>query len=94
MPFAAREFVRTDRLFIRFAIYGKGASEAVVSAYLAGRAGAPLRPLPVAAVEGVEAAYQIDLPLASTARGDFLVAVTAVRGDEQTWTLVPLRVVP
>jgi hypothetical protein len=94
MPCAAREFVRTDRLFIRFAVYGKDASEAVVSAQLAGRAGTPLRPLPVAAVEGVEAAYQIDLPLASIARGDFLVAITAARGDEQTRTLVPLRVVP
>jgi hypothetical protein len=94
MPFAAREFVRTDRLFIRFAVYGRGTSEAVVSAQLASRAGAPLRPLPVAALEGVEAAYQIDLPLASIARGDFLVAVTATRGDEQTRTLVPLRVVP
>jgi hypothetical protein len=50
--------------------------------------------LPVAAVEGVETAYQIDLPLASLARGDFLVVVTATRGDEQTRTLVPLRVVP
>jgi hypothetical protein len=86
--------VRTDRLFIRFVVYGRDASEAVVSAQLTGRAGAPLRPLPVAAVEGVAAAYQIDLPLASIARGDFLVAVTAVRGDEQTRTLVPLRVVP
>jgi VWFA-related protein len=94
MPFAAREFVRTDRLFIRFAVYGRDAAEAIVSAQLAGRTGAPLRPLPVAAVEGMEGGYQIDLPLASIARGDFLVAVTAARGDEQTRTLVPLRVVP
>jgi hypothetical protein len=34
------------------------------------------------------------LPLASIARGDFLVAVTGARGGEQTSTLVALRVVP
>jgi len=45
------------------------------------------------ALEGIEAAYQIDLPLASIARGDFLVAAMAVRGDEQTRSLIPLRVV-
>lgn len=91
-PFAGREFVRTDRLFVRFAVYA--AAQAVASAHLLSRAGAPLAELAVTARPGIEGGYQIDLPLSSTARGDYLLAVEAVDRARKARALVPLRVVP
>jgi VWFA-related protein len=91
VPFAGREFSRTDRLFVRFAVYGASASDAEVSARLMNKAGAALLELPVAKVPG---SYQIDLPLASIARGDYMVAVAAAHGEHRARALVPVRVVP
>ena len=92
-PFAGHEFTRTDRLFIRFAVHGDSAHQAVVSARMLNRTGAPLLPLTVAAVEGAESGYEIDLPLASVARGDYLIEITAAAGDDRARDLVPVRVV-
>ena len=36
--------------------------------------------------------YQVELPLASIARGDYLIAVAAAHGEERERALVPLRV--
>ena len=88
-PFAGREFNRTDRLFIRLAVYGASAANATVSARLLGRGGAALLPLAVSAAGG---SYHIDLPLSSVARGDYLIEIAATAGDDHTETLVPLRV--
>ena len=94
VPFAGREFTRTDRVFVRFSVYGAAAAEAEVSVRLTSKTGATLLELPVAKMAGAETAYQIDLPLASIARGDYLIAVAAAHGEERTRALVPLRVVP
>lgn len=88
-PFAGREFTRTDRLFIRLAVYGASASTATVSARLLGRGGAALQSLAVTSAGGM---YHIDLPLSSVARGDYLIEIAAAAGDDHTETLVPLRV--
>ena len=50
MPFAGREFVRTDRVFVRFAVYGAAAGKALISATLMNGKGSPLLELPVAAL--------------------------------------------
>jgi hypothetical protein len=68
--------------------------QAMVSAQLTNRMGALLMALPVAARAHGEAKYQIDWPLASNARGDYLIVVDAAHGDEKARMLVPLRVVP
>ena len=94
VPFAGREFTRTDHLFVRFSLYGAVASEADVSAQLTSKAGATLLKLAVAKMAGAETTYQIDVPLASIARGDYLIAVAAAHGEERTRALVPLRLVP
>jgi VWFA-related protein len=93
MPFAGREFARTDRVFVRFAVYGAAAAHATVSASLTNRSGAPLLALPVTGGADGQAIYQVELPLASNARGDYLIAVEAASGDEKARRLVPLRVV-
>ena len=91
-PFAGREFNRTDHLYVRFLVYGASAAEAGVSARLTNRAGAALLELPVVKLAGV--GYQVEVPLASIARGDYLIAVAAAHGEERTRALVPVRVVP
>ena len=91
-PFAGREFSRTDRLYVRFSVYGPAAPDPAVSAGLTNKGGASLLKLTVVKVAG--AGYQIEVPLASIARGDYLIAIAAAQGDERTRALVPLRVLP
>ena len=91
MPFAGREFVRTDRVLVRFAVYGAAAGKALISGTLMNGKGSPQLELPVAALSA--GTYQIELPLASNARGDYLIAVEAAHAAEKARMLVPLRVV-
>jgi VWFA-related protein len=93
-PFAGREFTRTDRLFVRFSVYGASARDADVSARLTNTGGSTLLDLPVTKPEGLRGMCQIELPLTSIARGDYLVAIAAAHGEERTRALVPLRVLP
>jgi VWFA-related protein len=83
-----RHFARTDRLFIRFSTY---AAEAELTAQLLNRQAKPLLALPVARINGGEVA-QIDLPLSSIARGDYLVAIEARQGDASARAVVPVRI--
>ena len=94
VPFAGREFLRTDHVYVRFTVYGAAAADAEVSARLTGKTGAALVELQVAKMAGAETTYQIDVPLASIARGDYLIAIAAARGDQRTRALVPVRVMP
>jgi len=91
-PFPGREFSRTDRLLVRFAIYGD-LNPAGPTVRLLSRRGRVLTALPVAPLAGRPGMYQIDLPLSFAAAGDYLVSITAQRGDERVESLVALRVV-
>ena len=87
-PEVGREFDRSDRLLIRFPVYGR--PQVAVAARLLNRMGTELRVLPATAVgDGV---YQLDFPLGATARGDYMIAIEAADGAEPIRTLVPLRV--
>jgi hypothetical protein len=81
-------------MFVRFGVYGKAAAGAEVTAQLANRFGTPLVAMPVVALNDGEGTYQIEWPLASQARGDYLIAIAAASGEERARVLVPLRVVP
>ena len=85
--YAGREFVRTDRLLIRLHAYGKADKTATITGRLIDRRGATLLPL---AISGSPDAWQIDLPLASIAPGDFALAFEAQSGDERAEAIVPL----
>jgi VWFA-related protein len=92
VPFAGREFLRTDRLLIQFEVRGAGAAGAKVSAKIMSQSGKDMSELPLTrATEGGR--YELDLPLSSVARGEFLVALTAAAGSESVRTLVPFRVI-
>ena len=93
VPFAGREFRRTHRLFVRFAVYGEQAAGAVVTARLLSRRGDELRKLTITPPGDAGQVYEIDVPLASMARGDFLIAIGAVAGEYRAEALLPLRVI-
>ena len=92
-PFIGREFRRTERLLVRFEVYGEGAGEATVTARLMTRAGGTLVALPVSGIPGHPGRYQIDLPLGAAARGEFMIAIEASASGEQVQSIVPLRIV-
>jgi VWFA-related protein len=92
IPFAGREFVRTDRLFVRFAVHGAAASTANVTARIISQWGKDLAELPVTRRAPDQTSYDIDLPLSSVARGEFLIAITAAAGSENVRAFVPIRV--
>lgn len=83
-----REFDRTDRLFIRFPVYG--GQQAAIAARLLNRQGKELRPLPVSPLK--EGTYQVDLPLSVSVRDDYVIAIEATRGSDSARALVPFRV--
>jgi hypothetical protein len=89
-PFPGREFLRTDRLIIRFQLYG--AASASVSAALLDRTGRVRTAVPVGPAGDAAGTYQIDLPLTFAAPGEYLVAITAANSAEKSEALVPLRV--
>jgi len=92
-PYIGRDFRRTDRLLLRFEVYGARAPKANVLARLMTRAGATLVNLPVVPIAGRAGRYQIDLPLSSAARGDYMIAIEANADGEQVQSVVPLKVI-
>ena len=64
-------------MFVRFRVHGASAAAADVSAHLMNKAGATLSSLSLAALPGPEKIYEIDVPVASIARGDYLIAIAA-----------------
>jgi VWFA-related protein len=89
VPFAGRQFERTDRLIIRFGVMGPAAADATVTATLLSRRGASLATLPLKATS---LGYEIDLPIGSVARGEYVIAFEASRGADQAKTLLSFRV--
>jgi VWFA-related protein len=89
-PFAGRQFERTDRIIVRFALVGPAAADATVTANLLGRRGGQLAALPLKTVPG--RGYEIDLPIGSIARGEYVIAIDASHGADTARTLVSFRV--
>jgi hypothetical protein len=90
VPFAGRQFDRGDRLIVRFDVFGPSAADATVTVVLLGRQGAKLATMPVARTAA--GGYQIDLPVASIARGEYVFEIAASRGADQAKTLLSFRV--
>jgi len=90
MPFAGRQFERTDRILLRFGVYGPSARDATVTAALLSRQGAKLATMPLKTTAAGH--YEIDLPIGSVARGDYVFEIVASHGADQAKTLVSFRV--
>jgi hypothetical protein len=90
VPVASREFSRTERLLIRFPVYGRPSGPTPSpSARLLNRGGKPIRALVVQPAEG---GYQIDLLLAAFPPGDYQIEITATAGTSRVAELLPFRV--
>jgi VWFA-related protein len=74
-PVAMREFNRAERLLIRVDAYAPDGGKPEVTAKLLNRDGHPMADVPVQAVDGKP--FQIDLPLASLAPGEYVVELDA-----------------
>lgn len=91
VPLAAREFSRTDRLFVRIPAYGPGGTTPAISAHILNRGGQTMNELPVtpAAKAGVQ---QIELPLAGLAPGEYVLEIKATGEGGEAKELVGFRV--
>ena len=83
VPAATREFLRTDRLLIRFDVYGPTAPAAV----LLNRNGDKMSDLPITPTT-IGGTHQIDLGLGAIPPGQYLVQIAVGESKE----LIPLRV--
>jgi hypothetical protein len=90
VPVASRVFSRAEQLIIRVRPYATGA-EPRLSATLASVLGGPMRVLPVEAgpAAGV---FQVSLPLAGLAPGEYRVQVAAEAGGHDATETVAFRV--
>ncbi len=87
VPGVGRDFSRTERLLIRFDVYGN----ATPTAILLNRQGQKMADVPVTATT-VGGTHQIDLSLASIATGEYLVEITVKGATGEAKDLVPLRI--
>ncbi|HEX7794947.1 MAG TPA: VWA domain-containing protein [Vicinamibacterales bacterium] len=93
MPTAAREFSRTERVFIRVPAYAPGTSPPTVTARLLNRSGQSMGNLTVANSAGRTESKDIDLSLAPMPPGEYAVEITATaEGSEPVKELVGFRV--
>lgn len=77
-PTAAREFSRTERVFLRVSAYA-GSEPATITARMLNRAGQPISTLPVTSSAAGDS-HDIDLTLTTIPPGEYLVEVTAAAG--------------
>jgi VWFA-related protein len=90
VPTAVRDFAAGDRLLVRVDAFGAAAGAAQATARLVNRSGVDGAPIPVAA-RG-EGRFEIDLPLSSIARGEWLLAITATAGEDRAEAMLPFRI--
>jgi VWFA-related protein len=89
-PFAGRQFERTDRIIVRFDVYGAGAADATVAVALVNRQGAKLAAMPLR--KAAAGLYEIDLPIGSVARGEYVFEVDASHGADTAKALLSFKV--
>jgi hypothetical protein len=92
VPTPAREFRRTERLVVRFAAYAPGSEQPAVSARVLNRMGKGMADLPVKAPQPPATVYQLDLPLAGFAAGEYLIEVKATGPSGEAVGLVPIKI--
>ncbi|MBI3262437.1 MAG: hypothetical protein HYZ58_04715, partial [Acidobacteria bacterium] len=86
IPTVVREFRRTERLLLRFGVYGTGAPPP--TARLLNRTGQRMADIPAQPSPLGAQMHQLDVPLAALAPGEYLIEITA-GGAQQ---LVAIRV--
>jgi hypothetical protein len=92
VPVGTRDFTRDERLLIRVPVYGRDPSIGV-TATLASKLGSAMRSLQATPVPNTWL-YEIDLPLAGLAVGEYSVQIVATGNTGNSRDAVPFRVVP
>jgi VWFA-related protein len=87
VPVAGREFSRTDRLLIRFDVYGGATPTAV----LMNRNGQKMSDLPITPAKA-GGTHQIDMGLNTVAAGEYLVEITVKGAVNETKEVLAVRV--
>ena len=91
-PFPGREFVRTDRLLIRFRLHGGASAGVTPTARLLNAEGVGATTLAVRR-DRPEAPFEIDLPLSNVAPAAWIVAIEAKSTTERREVMVPFRLI-
>jgi len=89
-PFAGSQFERTDRVIVRFEVFGASAADATVTVTLLSRVGAKLAVMPIK--KTAAGLYEIDLPIGSVGRGEYVFQFDASHGADQAKALLSFRV--
>ena len=89
LPYAGRQFDRTDRVLVRFNVTGAAAADATVTAHLVSKTGGALTALPL---KTGPAGYELDLPLGSIAHGEYVISFEASHGADQAKQLLSFKV--
>ena len=92
VPTASRDFRRTERLLVRFEAYAPGSETPVVTARVLNRAGNGMADLPVRPPASPSTFYQLDLPLAGFAAGEYLIEVKAKGVEGEAMELVAVKI--
>jgi VWFA-related protein len=91
LPTAAREFSRTERVFIRVPAYAPGTTAPTVTAKLLNRTGQAMGDLTVASATGHPDSKDIELSLASMPPGEYVVEISATGQGEPVKELLGFR---
>jgi VWFA-related protein len=92
VPTATRAFSRMERLWVRVGAYAAD-GEPKVAARLLNRVGGQMRTLDVE-ITAIADVYQVDVPLAGLAAGEYSVQFSAASGTRETSESVTFRVTP
>ena len=92
VPVAAREFSRSDRLLVRVPAWGPANSTPKLTARLLNRGGQAMSDLPVGPAAAPGAPFEIDMPLAGLAPGEYVLEVSAAGEGGEAKELVGFRV--
>jgi len=91
VPIVTRMFSRTERLLMRFEVYGPGAAPPQVEMRLLNKMGEAIRTLPPVTTPRANV-FEAEVQLSSYPPGDYLIEIAATVGSEKTVRLMGIRV--
>jgi VWFA-related protein len=89
VPATGREFSRTDRMFLRVAVYGAGGP--ALSVHMLSRTGQTMNELPVTPAPTPGGDAVVDVPLAGLAPGEYIIEVKATGEGGEAKELIGFR---
>jgi VWFA-related protein len=92
VPVPTREFARTDRLLVRVPAWGPANTPPTLTARLLNRSGQAMSDVPVAAAASPGGPFEIEVPLANLAAGEYILEVAAAGEGAGVQELIGFRV--